>query len=104
MIGSDFVAMAAPDGYTLLAGSSGRLTVNPLLRKTAYDVGRDFMPVARIALSPYLLVTHPWFPAANARQFVALVKANPGKHSCRASSRWRICSRGPDSTPGRSWA
>lgn len=85
MIGSDFVAKAAPDGYTLLAGSSGPLTVNPLLQKTSYDVDRDFTPVAKIGLSPYLLVTHPSFPAANAREFVALVKSNPGKYTFASS-------------------
>ena len=85
MIGTDFVAKAAPDGYTILAASSGPVTVNPLLQKAAYDVDRDLAPVASIGLSPYLLVTNPQFPAANARQFVALVKANPGKYSFASS-------------------
>jgi len=85
MIGTDVVAKAAPDGYTILAASSGPVTVNPLLQKTAYDVDRDLAPVANIGLSPYLLVTNPQFPAANAREFVALVKANPGKYSFASS-------------------
>lgn len=85
MIGTEFVAKAAPDGYTLLAASSGPVTVNPLLQKTSYDVDRDLAPVAKIGLSPYLLVTHPSFPASNAKEFVALVKANPGKHTFASS-------------------
>lgn len=85
MIGTDLVAKAAPDGYTILAASSGPVTVNPLLQKAAYDVDRDLAPVANIGLSPYLLVTNPQFPAANAREFVTLVKANPGKYSFASS-------------------
>jgi tripartite-type tricarboxylate transporter receptor subunit TctC len=85
MIGTDLVAKAAPDGYTILAASSGPVTVNPLLQKTPFDVNRDLAPVANIGLSPYLLVTNPQFPAANAREFVALVKANPGKYSFASS-------------------
>ncbi len=85
MIGTDVVAKAAPDGYTILAASSGPVTVNPLLQKAPYDVDRDLAPVANIGLSPYLLVTSPQFPAANAREFVALVKANPGKYSFASS-------------------
>ena len=85
MIGTDFVAKAAPDGYTILAASSGPVTVNPLLQKTPFDVDRDLAPVASIALSPYVLVSNPQFPAANAKEFIALVKANPGKYSFASS-------------------
>lgn len=85
MIGTDFVAKSAPDGYTMLAGSSGPVTVNPLLQKTAYDVDRDLVPVAKVGLSPYVLVTNPSFPATNAKEFVALVKASPGKYTFASS-------------------
>ena len=85
MIGTDVVAKAAPDGYTILAASSGPVTVNPLLQKTPFDVNRDLVPVAGVGLSPYLLVTNPQFPAANVREFLALVKANPGKYSFASS-------------------
>ena len=85
MMGTDFAAKAAPDGYTILMASSGPVTVNPLVQKTPYDAERDFVPVARIGLSPYVLVTSPAFPAANAKEFVALVKANPGKYSFATS-------------------
>ena len=85
MIGTDFVAKAAPDGYTLLAGSSGPVTINPLLQKTQYDPERDLLPVAKIGVSPYVLVTNPAFPANDIKEFLALVRANPGKYTFASS-------------------
>jgi tripartite-type tricarboxylate transporter receptor subunit TctC len=85
MIGTDAASKAAADGYTLLAGSSGPVTVNPLLQKTPYDPERDLIPVAKVGVSPYVLVTHPSFPAANIAEFIALVKANPAKYSFASS-------------------
>ena len=85
MIGTDTVAKAAPDGYTLLAASSGPVTINPLLQKAPYDVERELIPVAAIGLSPYVLVTNPQFPAANMREFLAVVRANPRKYSFASS-------------------
>jgi len=85
MIGTDIVAKAAPDGYTLLAASSGPVTISPLLMKTPYVPERDLAPIANAGFSPYLLVTQPSFAAANAREFVALVKANPGKYTFASS-------------------
>ena len=85
MIGTDVAAKATPDGYTLLAASSGPVTINPLLQKAPYESERDLAPVANVCLSPYLLVTVPQFPAQNAREFVALLKANPGKYSFASS-------------------
>ena len=85
MIGTDFVAKSPPDGYTLLAASSGPVTVNPLLQKTAYDPERDLIPVAKVGVSPYVLVTHPSFPAANIQEFLALVRGNPGKYTFASS-------------------
>ena len=85
MIGTDFAAKAAPDGYTLLAGSSGPVTINPLLQKTQYDPERDLLPVAKIGVSPYVLVTNPAFPANDIKEFLALVRANPGKYTFASS-------------------
>ncbi len=85
MIGTDIAAKAAADGYTLLAASSGPISISPLVQKTPYNVDRDFAPVAKLVISPYLLVTNTAFPAANAREFVALLKANPGKYAFSSS-------------------
>ena len=84
-IGTDQAAKAAPDGYTVLAASSGPVTIAPLLQKVPYDAERQLTPVALSGRSPYLLVTAPSFPAANAREFVALLKANPGKYTFSSS-------------------
>ena len=85
MIGTDVVAKATPDGYTILAASAGPVSINPLLQKAAYDPARELAAVVNVCLSPFLLVTNPQFPAANAREFVALVKASPGKYSFASS-------------------
>jgi tripartite-type tricarboxylate transporter receptor subunit TctC len=84
-IGTDAVAKAAPDGYTLLAASSGPVTISPLLTKTPFDPDRDLMPICMLGISPYVLVVAPDFPARDAREFVALVKANPGKYAFGSS-------------------
>jgi tripartite-type tricarboxylate transporter receptor subunit TctC len=85
MIGTDVAAKATPDGYTLLAASSGPVTINPLLQKAAYDSERELAPVANVCLSPYLLAVSPQFPPANAREFIALLKASPGKYTFASS-------------------
>jgi tripartite-type tricarboxylate transporter receptor subunit TctC len=84
-------ARAGPDGYTLVAGSSGTLSVNPsVLPRIPYDVERDFAPVTNIALVPLLLVAHPSFPGRDIREMERLVRARPGE--------WNIASAGPASS------
>jgi tripartite-type tricarboxylate transporter receptor subunit TctC len=79
-IGTEIVARAAPDGYSLLWGSSGPLSINPAYgAKLAYDPLRDFAPVALFNLIPYILVVHPSVPATTTKELVALAKARPGK-------------------------
>lgn len=84
-IGSDVVAKAAPDGYTLLAGSSGPLTISPLLQRLPFDAARDIAPIAMFGVSPYLLVVKPDFPARNIQEFIALLKARPGHYTFGSS-------------------
>jgi tripartite-type tricarboxylate transporter receptor subunit TctC len=84
-IGSDAVAKSTPDGYTLLAASSGPLSIMPNLQKVPYDPLTDFAPISLVAATPFALVVHPSFPANNAREFIALVKANPGKYTFSSS-------------------
>jgi tripartite-type tricarboxylate transporter receptor subunit TctC len=84
-IGSEAVVKAAPDGYTLLASSSGPLSIMPNLQKISYDPLKDLVPVSLTAKAPFALIAHPSFPATNAREFVAQVRANPGKYTFSSS-------------------
>jgi len=77
IIGSDVVAKAAPDGYTLLWQTSGHV-INPHLFRTPYDAIKDFTPVATFSSTEQLLVLHPSVPANNLEQFIALAKSKPG--------------------------
>ena len=78
-IGAEFVARAAPDGYTLFMGSVS-LSINPsLYAKLNYDVLRDFAGVAHAVSASFILVTHPSMPVKNVREFIAFAKARPGQ-------------------------
>jgi len=80
IIGSDIVAKAPPDGYTLLVGSSGTMAINPsLYSKLPYHPLRDFQPVSILAVAPLFLAVNPQFPAQTAADLVKLAKAEPGK-------------------------
>jgi tripartite-type tricarboxylate transporter receptor subunit TctC len=78
-IGAEFVARASADGYTYLLTDIGNLSIAPSVYKLAFDILRDFAPVATVSYSPHLLTTHPSVPARNTRQLIALAKAHPGK-------------------------
>src|SRR5262245_57494441 len=84
-IGTDAVVKSAPDGYTILAASSGPISIMPNLQSTPYDPLKDLSPVSLICVLPFALVTHPSFPAKNAREFIAELKANPGKYTFASS-------------------
>jgi tripartite-type tricarboxylate transporter receptor subunit TctC len=76
VIGTELVARATPDGYTLLFVSSPH-SVNPSLYKLNFDTLRDFAPISLVALSPYILVIHPSLPARNVKEFIALARKRP---------------------------
>ncbi len=79
-IGSAMAARAAPDGYTLLAGYSGSLAINPsMYPQMGYDPDRDLAPIARFSTVPYVLVVNPSLPANDVKELIALAKAHPGK-------------------------
>jgi len=81
-IGADLVAKAKPDGYTLFMGSVGPLAVNASLYKSMpFDNLKDLQPISLVADVPNMLVYNPrTLPATNFREFMALLKANPGKY------------------------
>jgi tripartite-type tricarboxylate transporter receptor subunit TctC len=79
IIGSELVARAAPDGYTLLFGTGGGTFLAPLmLPKVPYDPHRDFAPVGMLVQSPQVLVVHPSVAAKSVSELVALAKSKPG--------------------------
>jgi len=79
IVGTELVARAAPDGYTLLLGSSSTLAINTVtFSKLPYDPTRDFSPVTLIGILPWLMVVKPSLPAQSVGEFVALAKTKPG--------------------------
>jgi len=79
MIGSEAVARAAPDGYTLLMGIS-TLAINPAMyKKVPYDALKDFAPISQVVSLPNVLVTHPSLPAKTVKELVAFARARPGQ-------------------------
>jgi tripartite-type tricarboxylate transporter receptor subunit TctC len=77
VIGTDLVAKAPADGYTLLSTGGGLATTSLLLR-TPYDPMKDFAPVATVSKSEYILVSNPGLPLSNLQDLIALAKAKPG--------------------------
>lgn len=85
-IGAEYVARAAPDGQTLLFGTSGPLAINAsLYRKIGYDPARSFAPVIQVGHLPNILVVNPAVPARNVKELIAYAKASPGKLSYASS-------------------
>ena len=84
-IGTEAVVRSAPDGYTLLAASSGPISINPLLAKLPYDVDTQLMPIANIGIIPFVHVVPAALPANTLAEFVKLARANPGRYSFASS-------------------
>jgi len=78
VIGTEFVARAAPDGYTLLMISTSH-TSNPSLRKLPYDPIRDLEPVILVASGPNVVLAHPSLPARSIKELIAVARARPGE-------------------------
>jgi tripartite-type tricarboxylate transporter receptor subunit TctC len=82
IVGIEIAAKAAPDGYTLLVGTSAGMVINALLRKVPYDAYRDFTPISMIVISPQMLFGHPGVPARNVQELIDLARAKPGQLHC----------------------
>jgi tripartite-type tricarboxylate transporter receptor subunit TctC len=79
IIGTEVVARAAPDGYTLLLSPTPLATNPAVYRKMPYDVLRDFAPVTQTHFVPNLFVIHPSVPAKSVKEFIALARTRPGQ-------------------------
>lgn len=76
-IGAEVVARSAPDGYTLLIGSNGPMTVNPIIQRTSYDTFKDFAPVALTSYVPHVLILHPKVAAGSVAELIAQSNKEP---------------------------
>jgi tripartite-type tricarboxylate transporter receptor subunit TctC len=86
-IGTRAVAQAAPDGYTLLLGHTGTISINPSLYAHAgYDPRKDFAPIGLVASMPVALLANPSFPAKSIAEFIAMAKKDPGKFNLGTSA------------------
>jgi len=85
-IGGDFVAKSAPDGYTLLFATVSTNAINPgLYKHMPYDAIKDFAAVARVGVTPTLLLVNPSVPATDVKSLIALLKAHPGQYNYGSS-------------------
>ena len=91
VLGTDAVAKAQPDGYTIAISSAGALAISPSMEKVAYDTLKDLLPVTLVATVPEMLVVATNVPAHNMAELIALAKAQPGKLN--------FASSGPGSLP-----
>jgi tripartite-type tricarboxylate transporter receptor subunit TctC len=79
MIGTDFVAKSAPDGYTLMLAASSEVSMNVVLfKKMPYDPVRDLQPVTLVGTAPPILLAHPSLPVKSVKELVAFARARPG--------------------------
>jgi tripartite-type tricarboxylate transporter receptor subunit TctC len=80
IIGTDLVNKSDPDGYTLLLGQSGPISINPAIyKKLPYDPVKDFAPVTMTTAYPYIMIVNPALGVKTLQEFVALAKSRPGE-------------------------
>ena len=81
-LGAGFVARAAPDGYTIMLGTSSTYAIAPnVYKKVPFDPAKDFAPIALVAEVPFVLVVNPSLPVKSVAELVALVRSKPGAMS-----------------------
>jgi tripartite-type tricarboxylate transporter receptor subunit TctC len=82
LVGAEYVARAAPDGYTLLMATSTTLGISPALyQPSPVNPVRDFAPIARVGSVNFFLIANPAFPARSVREMIDAIKASPGKYN-----------------------
>lgn len=87
IIGTDYVRIATPDGYTLLMGATGAMAINPaVFAKLPYNSLKDFIPLSMMVRFPLWLVATPDLPVKNVQELLAYAKANPTKSNYATSS------------------
>lgn len=92
LIGSEAIAQAAPDGYSIGMATVSTATINPLLYQRASKIEGKLLPVANLVTMPSVYMAHPKMGVNNFKDFLAKIKAQPGAYSagCRALERWVI--------------
>jgi len=91
VLGTDAVAKAAPDGYTIAIASAGALAISPSMEKVPYDTLKNLQPITLVAKVPEMLVVATSVPAKDMKELIALAKSHPGKLN--------FASSGPGSLP-----
>ena len=86
MIGAEFTARAAPDGYTLLMVPVTYAVTPSLFSKMTYDVEKDLAPVAQVAAAPFILVVHPTLPVKTVKDLITLARSRPGQLNFASAS------------------
>jgi tripartite-type tricarboxylate transporter receptor subunit TctC len=87
IVATEYVAKSAPDGYTLLVGASGAMSINPAVyAKLSYDPVRDFIPISELGSFPLILIVNASSPFKSVAELVAYAKANPDKTNYSSSS------------------
>jgi tripartite-type tricarboxylate transporter receptor subunit TctC len=79
VVGTEFSAKSAPDGYTLLMATNATFAIAAALRALPYDPVRDFAPIGLVGVSPYIVLVNPSLPVKTIRQLIALARARPGE-------------------------
>ena len=79
VIGTEFSAKSAPDGYTLIMATNATFAIAAALRALPYDPVKDFAPIGLVGVSPYIVLVNPSLPVKTIKQLVALAKARPGE-------------------------